>query len=217
MGKHCSPVRYDDEWVIAHWESVRNWKKLCDEYNRIHGTDVNYSTFKSHCNRCLDLNFHYSEEQIKWLKENYPKLGRIKATEIFNEIFNENKTINAIKKRCHDLGLRVNEERLKARAIENTGRCKAIGELGTGSNGDPYIKTENGWMPVKYSVAGKQHGKILVHLDGNKHNNNKENLMFITRKVSARMIKNKFWSKNPEITKTGIIACELEQSLKEVR
>lgn len=215
MGNRFSPVRYDEEWIIAHWKSFRNWRKLCDEYNKVHGTDINYNTFKSYCNRCLNLNFHYSDEQLEWLKENYPKLGRVKATKAFNELFNESRTTSAIRKRCIEMNLKVTCDRLRDRAIENTGRYKEVGELGTGGNGDPYIKTDEGWIPVKYAVAGKQEGKILVHLDGNKHNNSKENLAFITRKVSARMIKNKFWSENPEITKTGIICCELEQSLKE--
>jgi len=214
MGKHCAPVRYDDDWIVAHWEPLRNWLKLRDEYNRVHGTDIKYSTFKAHCNVKLGLNYHYSEEQLEWLKENYPKLGRIKAAKIFNEKFSENKSAWAIKNMCQRMGLRVTEERHSEIAIENSGRYHPVGAVRPMAHGEPYVKTEDGWVPVKEQVMGKQKGKILVFLDGNQNNVEKNNLMFITRAVSARMTKNEFWSENPEITKTGILCCELEGMVK---
>lgn len=218
MGKRY-PVRYDDEWIVAHRASAQNWRAVCNEYNKAHGTYVNYNTFRSHCNiiglNRIDINFRYSDEQIEWLKENYPILGRVKTTKAFNEKFKDNKTSRAIGRKCILMGLRVTEGRKKERAIENTGRYHEVGTVSIGANGDPYVKKESGWIPVKYIVAGKQKEKILVHLDGDKSNNSLKNLTFITRKVSARMLENRFWSKNPEITRTGIICCELEQALKE--
>lgn len=215
MGKNCFPVSYDDEWIMAHWESFRNWKKLCEEYNMVHESAVNYNTFKSHCNRVLALNFHYPEEQVEWLRENYPRLGRTETAKKFNETFNEKRTPGAIKVFCQRMGLRVTEDRKKRRAIENTGRFHPVGTVVKWENIEPYIKTESGWKPLKYTMFEKQKGKNLVYLDGNQNNVSKENLMFITREVSARMITNEFWSEDPEITRTGIICCELEQALKE--
>lgn len=214
MGNHCAPVGYDDDWIIAHWGLTRNWMSLCEEYNRAHGTEVNYNTFKSHCNGALSLNFHYSDEQIEWLKENYPKLGRVEATKRFNEKFHEKRSTAAIKKMGHTLGLHVTKERRKQVPIENSGRFHEIGTVREGANKELYVKTETGWKPLKYTICEKKPGKNLVYLDGNKNNVNENNLMYITRAVSARMIKNKFWSEDPEITRTGIICCELEQALK---
>ena len=215
MGKHGFPVSYDNDWIVTHWESFRNWLKLCEEYNRVHGTEISYSTFKSHCNRELGLNYHYTEEQIEWLKGNYPKLGRVKAAKAFNEKFGEKKTPQAIKAQCLKIGLKVKENRWQERAIENSGRFHPVGTIRPMSHGEPYIKTESGWMPLKHKLIGKKDGKIIVFLDGDRMNVNERNLMFTTKAVSARMTKNMFWSENPEITRTGIIWCELEQTLKE--
>ena len=213
MGKHSAPVSYDDEWILAHWESVRNWKTLCEKYNVSHGMNLKYSTFKAHCNLGLGLNYHYSDEQFQWLRENYPVYGRVKCAEMFAEKFHEEKSPGAIKCQCLRMGLKVNSERRKERAVENTGRFHPVGTIRPMAHGEPYVKTENGWVPVKNEVIGKQEGKIIVFLDGNQNNVSRENLMHTTRAVSARMTKNKFWSECGEITKTGILCCELENLL----
>ena len=56
---------------------------------------------------------------------------------------------------------------------------------------------------------------ILVHLDNDVTNNSVENIRAISRSVNARMTANKFWSKDPNITKAGILCCELDELLKE--
>lgn len=207
------PIAYDDEWIIDNWQETRNWLKLCESYNQIHRTNIKYNTFKSHCNRELALNYHYSDEQVSWLKENYPVLGRVKCAEAFNKKFNENKTAGAIKIACQKMGLRVTEERRKARAFENTGKTiHEIGKVVVGTHGEPYIKTVDGWIRLKNINYGEvPDGCIVIHLDGDQKNCNKENLVAIPRSISARMTKNKFWSENANITKTGVLCCTLEE------
>lgn len=209
------PIAYDDEWIINNWQGFRNWKKLCERYNQDHGTNIGYNTFKSHCNRELAINYHYSNEQIEWLKKNYPVFGRIKCTEEFNKKFDENRTVNSIKVVCVRMGLKVTEERRKVIPIENYGTVvHEIGKIVTGTHGEPYVKTENGWIRVKNLNYGKiPDGYIIIHLDGNPRNCRRENLKAISRSISARMTKNNFWSKSPEITKTGVLCCTLDEIL----
>ena len=214
-------IDFDNDWIIKHKPSCDNWVKLCAEYNSAHNTNINYSTFKYHINHRLGYrnNYHnpYSDEQIEWLKTNYPILGRVKCTEQFNAKFNMNKTVGALKKYCQErLGLRVSEERKKLRAIENTHTVVYdIGTIVKGCNGHPYIKTEDGWKRLANVVYGEiPKGHFLVHLDGDENNCNKENLYPITRAISGLMLANEFWSENPEITKTGIICCDLQNNLK---
>lgn len=211
------PIAYDDEWITDNWNKVRNWQKLCESYNRIHETEIKYNTFKSHCNRELALNYHYSDEQIAWLKQNYPALGRIKCAEKFNKRFGENKSAQAIKLACQKMGLRVTEERRKARAIENTRQViYEIGEVVIKTHGEPYMKTNDGWVRVKTINYGNvPKGHIIIHLDGDPENCKRENLMAIPRSTSARMTKNGFWSENSEITKTGVICCKLEEIISD--
>ena len=210
-------LTYDDEWIHAHATGYRNWGKLCEKYNETHGTSILPNTFKSHCNRELSLNNHYTEEQDEWLKDHYPHLGQYKTTELFNERYKTDKTSGAIKQYCRRyLGLRTSDERKKRRAIENTGRYHEVGEITKGRNGEPYIKTENGWVRVKSLVYGEvPKGYNIVHLDGDVDNCERENLYAIRKQVAARMTANKLWSKVDVITKTGIMCCELEDLLDE--
>ncbi len=204
------PIAYDDDWIVSNWKAYMNWSKLCKAYNEVHNTTINYNTFKSHCNRELSLNYHYSAEQIAWLRENYLRYGRT-CTKEFNRIFHETKSPDAIKHQCNRLGMRVSAERRKKTAIENTGRCHPIGTIVRRIHNEPYIKTETGWKRVKdINYGNKPEGHIIIHLDGDVNNYDKSNLLAIPRNVNAKMTLNRFWSQFPEVTKAGVLCCELE-------
>lgn len=208
-------LAYDDDWIYSHWDDCRNWLTLCNAYNSEHETEIPYCTFKSHCNRELKLNYHYTVEQEAFLAETYPRFGRVKTAEMFNQQFNDNKSPGAIKIHCQQkLGLRVIQERRKETAIENTGRIHQEGTIVFREHGEPYIKTCDGWARLKETILKRESGKIIVHLDGNVNNCQPKNLVVISRKTCARMTKNKFWSEESEITMTGIIWCELDAVLK---
>lgn len=210
-------VLYDDNWILANWENYRNWNSLCNEYNKLFNTEIKYSTFKAHCNVGLKLNFHYSKEEDAWLIENYPKLGRVKCAEQFNKKFCTNRTAMGIRIHCEKMGLRVSDERKRQRAIENTGRLHDTGTIVEKSHGILFIKKEDGtWTQLSRHLVEEDIPKdcIVIFLDGNKRNLSQDNLAIIPRNHSAIMTKNKFWSEQPEITKTGIIWCELYQELK---
>lgn len=198
---------YDDEWILEHWDKVRNWAVLLRMYNEEHGTNFKYTTFKSHCNRELGLNYLYSDEEISWIIENYPKLGRVKATEEFNKIFSYKRTENAIHKCAVKLGLKVTKERLKEKAIENTGRYHPIGTIiNKGKSWGVCIKTEEGWKRLSDLAIGKApKGYRTVHLDGDITNNHPDNLMHVDFASCALMTRYDFWSSSPLITKTGIV------------
>lgn len=209
-------IDWDDAWILYNWKTFRNWYRLCISYNEVHQTNILYTTFKAHCYKNLGLNFHYSKEQEEWLKENYPKLGRIKTAKAFNKMFHENKTPEAIKMECQKLGLHVNESRRKERAIENTKRYHPTGSIRLGAHDEPYLKTKDGWIRVKELVMGKiEKGQVIIHLDQDPTNCDESNLMIVSRSILQKMMKNKFWSENPEITRTGVIWCKLYEALKE--
>lgn len=208
-------IAYDDAWILRNWENYRNWLTLRNEYNRVHETEIGYTTFKAHCNGKLGLNFMYSEEQRQWLIDNYPRLGRVKTAKRFNEVFKANKSVQAIKNQCIKLGLRVDAERRKQIAIENTGRWHPVGEEVPMSHGEIYVKLEEGFVRKKNLVYGDvPSGCSLVHLDGDKTNCSKGNLMPLTREQLAMMTAYRFWSKDATVTKTGVMCCELESMVK---
>lgn len=212
-------IAYDDDWIFANWKQHKNWKTLHREYDKVHQTNINHTTFRSHCNRELGLNYSYTDEQIQWLKDNYPSLGYKKTAELFNKTFNANRTTLAIKLKCGKLGLEVTEERIRQRTYENIGMfVHPIGAEVIKQNGEIYIKTKDGYIRKKNLVYGEiPKGSVLVHLDGDPKNCNKENLMPMSRQHLALMTINDFWSNNPEITKTGARCCDLAIILKERR
>ena len=209
-------IPYDDEWILSRWGGVRNWAVLCREYNAAHGSNIGYNTFKSHCNRELGLNYHYSEEQDEWLKENYPHLGRRKTTEAFNKRFKTNKTAQAIKLHCNkNLNLRVTEERRKQVPVENSGRSHPIGTVMVKGNYGVVEKTANGWERITDRVIGKApKGCRTIHLDGDILNNDASNLVHMSFERCALMTRYELWSVHSTITKTGIKWCELYEKIK---
>lgn len=209
---------YDDSWILTNWEDYRNWKSLCIAYNALFGTDIGYNTFKSHCNRELGLTFVYSKEEEDWLRQNYPKLGRIKCAAEFNKVFDTNRTANGIAAKCKKMKLVVSDDRRKRLAIENTGRYHEPGTILDKGRGYLFIKRSDGrWVQLQRYVAGADDlspDTVVIFLDGNKRNLDPENLMAIPRSYLGPMSKNGFWSEFPEVTKTGLIWCELKDVLQ---
>lgn len=207
-------IHWDNDFIFENWESHRNWLSLCNSYNDVHDTSIGYHTFKSHCYR-LGLNFHYTNEEVEWLKNNYPSLGRDETARLFRKNFKNNRTTGAIFVKCKTLGLKVTEERRRERAKQNTKRVTPVGAYVTREHGEKYIKTAHGFKRVKELVYGDvPKGMSLVYLDGNKDNITKENLCPVSRKTLAKMTINNFWSDNGVITKTGIMCCELEELIE---
>lgn len=208
-------IQWDDRFIRDNWQEHRNWLSLNEAYNKAHGTSVLYTTFKSHCYR-MGLNFHYSDEQQRWLREFYPDHGYVVTAREFNKRFDTNRTPAAIKVQCKKMKLKVNFHRRQARAFENTKKyVYPIGSVVIKQHGEPYVKTENGYRQLKRLVYGDvPKGKTLVHLNGDQSDCNKENLYPVSRSVLARMTINDFWSENAVITKTGVMCCELEELVR---
>jgi len=207
---------YHDDWILEHWDSEKNWNRLASRYNDVFKANVSYVAFKSYCNRHLGLSFKYTQVEDDWLRENFPKIGKNDIGEMFNQNFGTKRSTNGVYVRCKKLGLKVNEERRtvwKNRIAEI--RKQPIGHIAEREHGTLYIKTEDGWKRCKELVIGKQKGKLIIHLDGNKWNLDKENLAVIDRKISAIMTAEGFWSTDSEVTKTGIEWSKLKIVLKE--
>lgn len=157
----------------------------------------------------------YTDEQDRWLRKNYPVLGRIQTAEAFNRIFQTNKSVVCLESHCkNQLSLHVSPERKAVSRVENAGRKRNIGDISKDIHGNAIVKTESGWKLLAEQVIGKKEGMVVVYLDGNGMNCNPENLMHVDRAIAIRMSKEHFWSTNPEVTKTGIIWCQLEKVLK---
>ena len=61
---------------------------------------------------------------------------------------------------------------------------------------------------------------MVIMLDGDKLNTRIENLCSIPKSIAARMANghgNSFWSEFPEITRTAIEVCKLDEAINESR
>lgn len=159
----------------------------------------------------------YTEEQIEWLTKNYPLLGRIETVNRFNDIFNENRSVESIRCMVEKLKLKVTDETRRRLNASNFGKdyCK-IGtiRISKKTGGEPYIKTEKGWVMLKQLLVDCPKGMAIIHLDGDLSNCNKDNLMVVEKAILGKMIANDFWSSDPQITKTGVIWSQLELALQ---
>lgn len=180
------------------------------------GTTYSVSSFRTHCSSDLGLTFRYTKEQDDFLRENYPHLGAKETQKRFLEVFGINRGIQGLRTRCTVLGLHETPERKTHWRAEN-GRRRAlpVGSTHISEGGVKFVKTKNGWKRESKAVYGdipKDH--YVVHLDGDKDNNEKQNLAAVSRQTSAKMTAYRFWNDNPVITKTAIMCCELENLIQ---
>lgn len=173
--------------------------------------------------------YWYTDEMKDWIRKEYPKEGSSdEKARKFNETFGTTRKGHSIREMARRLGVSLSEDALqdyKKKSKEHicnynrTVRAKPIGYVGRPSNGYPMVKTENGWMSqARYEYLQNheeiRNGDVVIFLDGDVHNVSKNNLMAIPQKWQALMTFNKFWSKHPKITETGIKWCELKDVLE---
>lgn len=207
---------YNDEWIREKISQYSSWRKMFDDYFQIFHFG-NYRNFRNHLYNDLGYTRLFTEEQDRWIKENYPVLGREKAAVEFSKVFPCGRSKNVIAQRAMKLGVTVSEEVLTRIRKEKTVKHK-VGDRVVRTNKEGvssvWIKLQNGeWKRESHVNFGDvPDGMRIVHLDGDYTNNSASNLVSITKQESAMMTASKMWSEEPEITKTGIIWCRLKQA-----
>lgn len=219
------PTNYNDEWIRENYLSYPSYKELVAEYNNIFSTNLKLAAFKNHCRYKLNLVKprkkcrHYTEEQVNWLKENYPKYGCSKTLSMFNKKFNETRSYSSMKNFGQQYGIKVDKNVAINNKVTNGGKPKRnIGDIRK-ECGRYVIKTENGWEFLSKNVYEKHYGQVpdgylIKYLDNNPENNNIENLVAIPRSYIGLLSKYSLQSEFPEVTKTGIKWCDLYTLLK---
>lgn len=168
--------------------------------------------------------FRYTPQQVQFLRDYYPDHVAAATAAEFSRLFGIPRSKDHIRWYVEKLGIKVSRERLlevKKQNVGKNGRTNNIGKtvpVGTirvtkKTGGEPYIKTETGWVMLKKYLVDCPEGMHIVHLDGDVTNCDPDNLMAIDPDVHARMAVNHFWSDNPELTRTGIECCKLESTL----
>lgn len=174
---------------------------------------------------------YFTDEQEQWLCDNFHKAQSYKAlAERFNKTFEASRSAEQIKEKCTKrLGLKgmpnltryglKPKEQLPVGTIRKsqTGTYIKVLTVQPGAKFTGYKKPW--WMPLQEKIYTDAYGSIpdgymVCFLDCNPGNIALDNLYPITRRISARLSQNGWWSKNPEITMTAIKLCELQEAMK---
>ena len=216
---------YDDAWLIANWGAHRFTSELAKAYNDAHGTCYSYECIVHHCKHKLGLEKErrpYTEEMERWLFENYPKHRLSETARLFNERFNDSRTRDAIKTYCErKFGLHLDKGVRSEIATENRAKSQSgvhdVGQI-VNKKGTLYRKTGKGraYRLLSDEVVGKPpQGLRIVYLDGDRTNCKEKNMMFAPQQDMCLMSVYKLWSGDAEVTRTGLMACRLQNAIKE--
>ena len=187
-----------------------------------------------HSNKGVYYPHHiYTEQEREFLRDNHDRCsGYRELTEMFNKRFSTNLKTITISDYCH--------KQLKIKGMKNTGRflkgSKArdlpIGTIKKSQNAT-YIKVGNedtgltgyqppNWIPYQRYLWEQAHGPIkdgefVIFLDGNTENFDLNNLAVIDRQISAQMAKNRWYTEDAEVTRTGVLCVQLLHEIRKER
>lgn len=225
-------IDWQDNWLQEHVLNSESYLKLTEEYNKTFGTNIDWRVIKSHCNNKLGIHKerkayrHYTEEQLKFLSERYEKMGNRELLELFNSTFHENRTMSSMKNFGVQYHMQVDKS---VRQINRRKRLdKDTSKRKTRNAGDTRIesgrlvmKDKNGdWKSAIRVVWEKVHGPVpkgyvVTALDGNCFNFALDNLICVPKTYLGLLLKHDLRGNDPEITKTGIMLCELIEAMKQ--
>lgn len=222
-------VNWNDEWIAENYLSYPSYKEMQKDYNRIFSTDVSVSGIKRHAQK-LGIKkpkqyTEYTESEIEFLKEYYPKHGVKKTTTEFNKRFNANRTEHNIKNVCNRNSISVNKEVATANKLRNTHAPDSKRALK--SEGDTRIEcgrlvmkdAKGNWKSAARVIYEKKYGNIpggnvVMVLDGNNANISDDNIVSVPLRYLGLLSMNNLRSECAEITKTGIMWCDLHELIE---
>ena len=166
----------------------------------------------------------YTKDQLDFMVEYGANMTTIELTNALNKAFHTNHTAGSVRTTLKRIGVKKSKETRSRNCAMNgkpIGASKIIG-------GYRYIKVRKSsggfykdWERETCLVYKKVYGDIpdgymVVTLDGNSLNAAPENLVAIPKSIAARMANGRgksMWSKFPEITKSSIEVCKLDEAI----
>ena len=166
----------------------------------------------------------YTKEQLAFMTEHGADMTTTELTNALNNVFCTSHTADSVRTTLKNMGiLKSKETRARSCAMngEPIGSAKIIGGYRyikvRKSSGGFYKDWEREICLVYKSIHGDiPSGHMVVTLDGNTLNAAPENLVAIPKAIAARMANGRgksMWSKFPEITKSSIEVCKLDEAI----
>lgn len=206
---------YDDEWIRKNYPG-KCTNEFHSKYVSETGHEVSKGTLRKHIRRDLDLvtTYHYTDEELAFVKENYVRLGGKACAESLGIPLSRVYGIAEV-----HLGLRMPKEDFKRHV--NVFESKY--EIGTvkQKEGDSNfcIKAEDGWHELGRYVWEQHHGQIpkghyVVFLNRDPSDARIENLAIVPKGVVGAMNLNNMWHDDADLTKTHLMVLLLERAIK---
>lgn len=224
---------WHDAWILESLFCFSSYAEAAEAYQKKFGIDISVSALKNHCRYKLGIdkprneNYrHVTEEQANWIRHIYPKFGVKKTRELWNERYNDSLSCTCIKQIARRVDVVVDSDVAtanKLKAVHSKGSKRATRGIGDTRMecGRLVMKADDGkWKSAGRCVWEKEHGAIpagyaLVALDGNTTNIRPENLEIVPWNYLGKLQRNGFFSSNPDVTKTGIVWCDLQTVLSD--
>lgn len=231
MARPWNKANYNDDWIVEHLLDFRSYREMALAHNELFGTTIKASAIGTYAKHVLKVERprvtgeFLTEEQKRFIEDYYPDHSVKDTTAAFNERFGTNKNKHTMLNYARRRGLKVRDDvvtksKLDASHAEGTKHpYLKIGDVYF--DGRNWImKTEHGRKRAQVAVWEQYHGKVkkgyaIICLDGNQKNWHISNLAEVPRSYLGTLQTNGFRSENPEITKAGIMWCDLKKALDE--
>ena len=166
----------------------------------------------------------YTQDQLAFMTEHGADMTTAELTSALNTAFNTNHSAGSVRTTLKRIGIRKSKETRSRIAYMRgvpIGSSKIIGGyryIKVRKSGGGFFKDWERELCVVYKeVYGSiPAGHMVVTLDGNKLNAAPENLIAIPKAIAARMANGhgkSMWSSFPEITRSGIDVCKLDEAI----
>lgn len=157
---------------------------------------------------------------LKWLEKNAKNYTTKELMFIINTKFNETFDLKKTQQYLWHHNITHIYEQPK-RSHSNQGL--PIGSERTKADGMIQVKVgRNKWEYKQRMIYEKAYGKLpknmyVIFLDQNRNNFELSNLKAVTAKEAGFMANQKIFSKNPDITSTGVLATKVHYKAKEIK
>lgn len=221
-------------WIKGNYNKYLTRKELTEAYNANFNERKTIKAIQFQCGQLgllESFGLNYTLEQNQWLLDNFEKYTWNDLSEIFNKIFKVESTEDGLRNHCRDT---LHLKRTKSHVVIRNKKYK-VGDEVKYNNGYTYIKIKEyekkgePWTnkkarecwKSKQSVIWEKYYKQLVpddcqivFLNNNREDFRIENLYCIKKQYLVYMIRNHWFSDDPNITLTAIKWCELIYATK---
>lgn len=168
------------------------------------------------------MNGPYTEEEKAWLRENAPRRSYGELARMLTDF--SGRVVRA-ETLCEYCRTKLGIDKAEDFGFKRGGTPHNVASLGTevvqkgrtvlvkvGNSGD----RKRDWIAKTKLVFGDvPNGHIIIFLDGNPLNVVPENMVCVPQKVHARLAKNRWFFREPELTRAAIKWCEHLVAIKD--